>query len=251
MKFKFITLNLWEGGLLLDNALEFLKKENANIVNLQETFNEKDETLEKRYRSGAIIKKELHYLCDFFSPTFLDIRIPEKLNQGNLVLSRHPIIKTDTIFYDVPYGNLTVNNNDYSFNPRNLQHVNIRTGDTELNVFNTQGIWGFDGNDNERRIEMSRIIVKEIKGKQNVILAGDFNVHPDTITIGNIEKYLKNVFCNELKTTFNMKRKAKSGGFANSVVDMVFISKNIKVFDHYCPDVDVSDHLPLICSFEV
>lgn len=187
MKFKFITLNLWEGGLLLDKALEFLKKENADIVNLQEACNEKSATLEERYRSGIIIKKKLHYHYSFFSPAFLDIRIPERLNQGNLILTRHPIVKTNTIFYDVPYGNLTVSNHDYSFNPRNLQHACIHLGDIELNVFNTQGIWGFDGNDNERRIKMSKMIIKEIKDKQNVILAGDFNVHPNTTTIGNIK----------------------------------------------------------------
>ena len=97
---------------------------------------------------------------------------------------------------------------------------------------------------------MSQKIVNNLQGKEHVILAGDFNLQPNTQTISNIEKQLKNVFRGELKTTFNMKRK-DNPGYASAVVDMIFVSKHIKILKHYCPNVDVSDHLPLVCVFEV
>ena len=119
-----------------------------------------------------------------------------------------------------------------------------------LNIYNTQGIWGFHGNDNQRRLNMALTIVNKIKDQENVILAGDFNVYLNTKTIKNIELYLKNIFKNELKTTFNMARKENSS-FATAVVDMIFVSNNIKIVGHYCPNVDISDHLPLVCTLEV
>ena len=58
------------------------------------------------------------------------------------------------------------------------------------------------------------------------------------------------MFKDELKTTFNMKRKTDPG-YAAAVVDMIFISKNIEVISHDCPQVDISDHLPLVCKFNI
>ena len=47
-----------------------------------------------------------------------------------------------------------------------------------------------------------------------------------------------------------MKRKTDPG-YAAAVVDMIFISKNIEVISHDCPQVDISDHLPLVCKFNI
>ena len=115
------------------------------------------------------------------------------------------------------------------------------------------GIWGLDGGDNSARFKMSDIIVEQIKDKEKVLLAGDFNLKPNTQTIKNIEKYLTNVFKDELKSSFNLSRKnlEKFPGYATAVVDMLFVSSDIKLLTHSCPQVDVSDHLPLICEFEV
>jgi len=97
---------------------------------------------------------------------------------------------------------------------------------------------------------MGGIIAQNIKDKENVILAGDFNVSPNTKTMEQVEKYLCNIFKNELTSTFNMKRKTKSG-YAAAVVDMIFISKNIKVINKKSPNIDISDHLPLVSTLEI
>ena len=135
-----------------------------------------------------------------------------KVDRGNAILSRFPITKTNDIFYDRPYGVYSENRpQDFPILPRTVQKAEIQIDNKIVNVFNTQGIWGLDGDDNERRLKMSRTILDRIKGKRNVILAGDFNVKPNTKTINNIEKVLINVFKDELKTTFNMKRKTDPG----------------------------------------
>jgi endonuclease/exonuclease/phosphatase family metal-dependent hydrolase len=253
MKLKFITLNLWFGGILFDPILEFLKKENPDILVCQEVYAGTYADLDRQLRSFEILKKELNFPYANFAPAFLENKKEGAIDNGNAIFSRFLILDTKIIFYDVPYDKNYIKPVDRTkiiFTPRNLQEAVIELGKIKLNIFNTQGIWGFDGKDNERRLKMADTIINEAKDKENVILAGDFNVNKGTKTIANIEQYLKNVFDDELITTFNMGRK-DNPGYATAVVDMTFVSKNIKVLEHYCPKIDISDHLPLISVLEI
>lgn len=253
MKVKFISLNILHGGELFDEMLAFLKKEDADILALQEVYDGKGTKLEKRFRSFDVLTEELSFSSQAFSPAFLHKTKEVKVAQGNAVFSKFPIVSSDTLFYDVPFGTWDWKQDEkgnFERIQRNLQHAEVEIEGKVLNVFNTQGIWGFDGEDNERRLGMSETILKELEGKSTIILSGDFNVKPHTKTIKHIENKLNNVFKGELKTTFNMKRK-ENPGYASAVVDMVFVSDDIKVLEHTCPAVDISDHLPLVCVFEV
>ena len=58
MKLKFITLNIWDGGRLLANIIDFLNQENPDIVCLQEVNNLTDPQVELRYRSFQYFKKK-------------------------------------------------------------------------------------------------------------------------------------------------------------------------------------------------
>jgi len=256
MKLKVISLNLWFGGELFDAILDFLKKEKPDILACQEVINGQDAALSRRYRSFDVLKAELGYDYAVFSPAFFPAysKDAKKIaaEWGNAIFSRFPILKTNTTFYDVAYdGNYAWPEKDFSRTPRNLQEAILKIGNNQLNFFNTQGIWGFEGRDTERRLAMAETIVNETKDKENVILTGDFNMDSDIKAVANIEKYLKNVFKNELTTTFNLKRKGSSGGWAKATVDKMFVSKNIKISEHYCPKADVSDHLPLVCVVDL
>lgn len=252
---KLITLNIWKGGSIQNKAINFLKKEGPDIITLQEVYNRKEPYLEDRYRSLEILKIELPLKYFDFAPAFRDITKKDNLDaeQGNAIFSRFLIKKSNIVFFGAPYQSVYdyEEKKVYDVLPRILQNVAIEIESTTFHIYNIHGIWGLDGNDNEKRLKMSETIVDEIKNKKNIILAGDFNVRPDTKTIKNIEKYLKNVFKDELTTTFNVKRKSEPGGYATSVVDMIFVSPDMKVVDHYCPDEDISDHLPLVCVFEI
>lgn len=251
MKIKFATLNIWEGGMLFDKILDFIKKEDPDIIVMQEVRNGKDLRLEKQCRTMDVFKKELRYQYSVFAPAFLNTLSVGKIDEGNAIFSRFPIISDNVTFFDRQYGEFdSENSKHFELIPGILQHEVIEFNSLKLNVFNVHGVWGHDGKDNERRLKMSKIIVDEVKDKENVVLAGDFNVKPNTKTIHNIEFYLKNVFKGESTTTFNMKQK-DGEGYAISVVDMVFVSRNIKVISHFCPKIDISDHLPLVCTLEL
>lgn len=251
MKIKFTTLNIWNGGKLFDSVVSFIKKEDPDIIVMQEVCDSENLKFENRFRTMEVFKKELGFPYYVFAPAFLDTRHIGNIEEGNAVFSKLPISSQKITFLDMPYGKFdSEHNRHFGLIPSIVQYAVVALNNIKLNVFNVHGVWGLDGKDNKKRLKMSEIIVNEIKNKENVVLAGDFNVQPNTKTIQNIEKYLKNVFKDELKTTFNMKHKDK-GEYATAVVDMIFVSKNIKVVDRYCPQFDVSDHFPLVCTLEI
>jgi endonuclease/exonuclease/phosphatase family metal-dependent hydrolase len=40
-------------------------------------------------------------------------------------------------------------------------------------------------------------------------------------------------------------------GYATAAVDMIFVSSSTKILKKECPDVEVSDHLPLVVELEI
>lgn len=251
MSLTVVCLNLWSGGKLLDNILAFLRREKPDILITQETYSGRDPALPQRYRSTEVLARALDFPHVSFAPAFRKISSERALEMGNAIFSKFPILEERTMFYDIPHQDMNLEGvSDFSRVPRNLQHAVVDCDGTTLNVFNTQGIWGFDGDDNERRLAMSDVIVREIAGKPRVILAGDFNVKEGTQAIRNIEAHLLNVFGRELRNSFNLRHK-EHPGYATAVVDMVFVSRDIRVLEHAVPEDDVSDHLPLVCKVEV
>ncbi len=263
MKIKIITLNIFNGEFL-EKCIDFLKTENPDIFVLQEVYDSQATALDKRFHSLETLKQEFkHYFCFYSRAYFKEIE-GNKVDNGNAVFSKFAILKKKTIFYYREYTSRSAETvKQFFLTPRNLQHVVLTTDDAVVNIFNTQGVWGLDGKDNKDRLKMSEVIVDQIKNKKKIILAGDFNVSPNTKTIRDLEKYLVSVFNGELKTTFNMKQKIPFSqqasfldeenvkGFATAVVDMIFVSPDIKVIDHYCPQLDISDHFPLVAILEV
>lgn len=252
MRIKFVCLNLWDGGRLLPDILTFLKEQDADIVALQEVYNGTDPSFPAQYRSLEVLRKALGYPHDDFAPAVLDKVSVGKVDGGNAVLSKLPIAAHDVVFFNEPYGERDFSDPDRNpKTPRNLQHVQLKTAGKDLHVFNLQGVWDLDGdNYSPQRRRMSEVIIKNITGKQPAILAGDTNAKTTNQAMRAIEKHLTSVFGDELATTFNMRRK-DNPGYATASVDMVFISPTIRVISKSCPDIDISDHLPLIVTLEV
>lgn len=253
MQFKFLCLNLWYGGRLFDSIVEFLRRENADVLALQEVYHGDDPALDPQFRSFTELPKVLGYPHTHIAPAFRDVRPEGKIVQGNAIFSRFPIVATNVTFYDVPYNHERserADAPDFSRVPRNLQHAVLDVGGTLVNVLNTQGIWGFDAQDNERRLHMAEVIAGEVCGRPHTVLAGDFNVGEHTKSIATLEACLSSVFKDQLTTSFNLVWKTDPG-FARSVVDMVFASPDMRILDRRVPDANVSDHRPLVCVLEI
>ncbi|MBI4089601.1 MAG: endonuclease/exonuclease/phosphatase family protein [Candidatus Levybacteria bacterium] len=223
MKIKILTLNIWEGELL-ERIIDFIHKENPDIALLQEVHNGSG-NLDFKYKSFSVLAEKLNYPYYSFGASFIDKRSIGKIPKGNAIFSQFPLQNKRSIFFDISFGEfnsqkLDIYSKRIQFTPRSMLGANITVSNKDINLYSMHGIWGFDGKDNERRLAMSKTIVREIKDKKNVILAGDFNMDPNTKTIKNIEVYLQSVFNNELTSTFNMKHK-ELPGYATAAVDMV------------------------------
>jgi len=252
MQLKFISLNLWQGGNLFDAILEFLIKENPDILVMQEVYDGKDPALERKYRSFDILQEQLKYPATAFAPAFLDNRKEGKIPQGNAIFSKFPIVNTNVTFFNEPYReDYTEIPENFPVCPRNLQHAELDTPAGAVNVFNLQGVWDLDGdNYSVQRKRMSDVIIAETTGKSNVLLAGDTNAKPTNKAMRDIEQHLKSVFGTELATSFNMRRKTNPG-YATAVVDLMYVSPEVAIVTKDCPDIDISDHRPLVVTLKI
>ena len=228
----------------MEEILAFLRREDADLVLMQEVYDGHDATWERKFRSMDVLRKELAYPYEHFAPTFLERTHFGKVEQGNAIISKFPIVDSQVFFYDQPYCEREDKPEYYESTPRNLQRVAIDVGGRTLQVFNTQGIWGKDGNDNKRRVMMAQTIIGAIKPYVSFVLAGDFNVQEQTKSIRMIEEHAMSVFKNDHRETFfNMRHKTNSG-YATAVVDLVFVA-SIEILEHRQHDDHISDHLAL------
>lgn len=254
MNIKVISLNLWWGGHLFPAIIDFLKTEDADIVALQEVYDGKDPKLAENYRSIEVLRARLSYPYYDFAEAYQESLPSGKIPHGNAVLSKLPITERALSYLAEP----TADNIEYRDIPEHwpifpapLQHVEIDTPSGKVNLFNMHGVWDMDGDSySPRRQRMSQVMVAETSTKANVILTGDSNAKPTNPAMLALEKHLKPVFGPDLESTFNMRRK-DNPGYATAAVDHMYVSPNLKVVSYDCPNVDISDHLPLAVTFEL
>lgn len=252
MDIKVVSLNIWHGELL-DDVIIFLREQDADIVLLQEVASTPNAA--RKLRAFEVIQQELGYEFADFAPAARMIRDNNVRIDGNAIFSKFPLKSYTPIFFNEPFSS---HHEDTEANaplfPRNLQHVEATTPLGIMHVFNLQGVWDLDGdNPSPKRRNMSRIIAEQTKGLKRVVVAGDTNAKPTNPAMRVIEDHLVSVFKNELPTSFNIRRKdlKKYPGFATATVDMMYVSPDVKVLARDCPNVDISDHLPLTATLHI
>lgn len=261
MKVKILNLNVWIGGILWENIVDFLKTEDPDILMVQEIYNGDSSFSKIQYRSFTQLKEILGYEYALFAATFIeesdqrdDSGKFKEVVQGNAVYSKFPLSEVSNTFYDVAFGKRDPDDaSKYHVTPRYLQHVTANIENKNLHILNTQGIWGEHGNDTKRRLKMAEHILNEAGNNTPLVLAGDFNVNEKTKTVDKLRENFKSIFYDTMVSSFNLPRKdlEYGPGYATSVVDMMFVSKDLKVISKRVPEVDVSDHKPLVCEVEI
>jgi endonuclease/exonuclease/phosphatase family metal-dependent hydrolase len=253
MDITVVSLNMWDGGVLFDKLIAFLASTQADVILLQEVYNGTDLTLLPQYRSMAILNDTIHYPYQYFSADFLDIEdAAGKAERGNAILSKLPIINASTHHYGPQYSTTyRTSTGEYYNCPHNLQHVTLSIPTGSVHVFNLHGVWDMDGDSfSEARQQMSQAVITDTQQFSHVLLAGDTNAKSTNQAVRNWEPQLTSVFGTELTSTFNMHQK-DNPGYATASVDMMFVSNDIIVKYKSCPDVDISDHLPLVATFHI
>ena len=240
---KILQLNMW-GGRLEDQILDLIKKEDPDIVCLQEAINVPGGRA-AFFLTSDDIQKETNLDFKYFAPTFEANFMTRKMTYGNCILSKLPIIKCHTVFTYLNFAK----NHDIIFgqnNMRNLQHIIIEHEKEKLNILNHHGYHipkNKDGNDETLR--QCKLIVNYIKKLEGpVILTGDFNLSPHSKSLEQINNILRN-----LSIEFQLKTTRNKLTHKTEVCDYIFINNYITVKDFRASEDEVSDHKALILEF--
>ena len=118
--------------------------------------------------------------------------------------------------------------------------------------------------DTKARIAQSKKTIEFFKNKNGPkIIGGDFNLMPDTKSIEMFEKagYRNLISDFKIKSTRNhfsweqAERQYKENGDPfferQDFADYVFVSPGVKVKSFEVPNIEISDHLPLILDFDI
>jgi endonuclease/exonuclease/phosphatase family metal-dependent hydrolase len=132
---------------------------------------------------------------------------------------------------------------------KNLQYGRIQTPLGTRVVINFHGLYTGKGKeDTESRLLQSKNIVAFLKTlKDPYILCGDFNLNPNTDSIGILEAHgLRNLIKEFGITSTRTSLYTKEGKYA----DYVLVSGGIEALDFAVLPDEVSDHSPLYLEFQ-
>ena len=169
--------------------------------------------------------------------------------------------KSKNIFYK---NQITFVNKTLTFKSVSESYILVKLVDVKLSIINIHSE-GQPGHklDTKKRIKFIEDVLRFVDHNNNVIIGGDFNLMPRTKSIKNIEE--RNLI--NLIKKFDIKRTRNRHAWNNArevektlgykfygkqrFSDYCFVSPNIKVKSFKVPDIEISDHLPLILEFEV
>lgn len=251
MIIKCVSLNIWHGGKLLEPLLDFLEQQQADIYFLQEVRASSDDSLPESFHSMRTIQARLNYPHSHYAPAFSQTDDGASYTSGNSVVTKFPIKSSERVYVRGQFSEWPANQTDFRDLPSILQIIELETPVGIINACNLHGVWDLDGDlFSDARKEMVDTITRTISQKQNIILVGDTNAKHTNPAIRLLQQQLISVFGTELTSTFNMRRK-DNPGYATAAVDLMFVSPHIKIISKSCPDIDVSDHLPIVVELEL
>jgi exonuclease III len=135
-----------------------------------------------------------------------------------------------------------------------LQLTSVRVPTGSLLIANYHGI-ARPGTklDSDERLEQSRAIRRVLDAHNGpVVLVGDFNLLPETESVRLLEDGLRNLVVEHAIPTTRSRLNPYAGTPQEQpYADYAFVSPDIRVADFRVPDVQVSDHLPLILDMTV
>ena len=254
---KLITLNTWGGRAGKDALLAFFKAHaDVDVFCLQEVWSAPYKHLEGHAAGGLEINHDqimVYGLQDisaalpehapYFRPHHLD-------NYGLMMLVQKDIkvLEEGDVFVHKERG--YVPEGDAGNHARNVQYATLATPLGPRTVMNFHGLWkgGAGKLDIPERLLQSDNIIKFLNTLQNpYVLAGDFNLMPDTESMHKLERVgLRNLIKEYGVTSTRTKYYDKLDKYA----DYVLASDGVEIKEFKVLPDEVSDHLALYVEFE-
>ncbi len=258
---KLLDLNI---GIKLDNnqkVIDLIKKEQYDIVALQESMRKIEDTVLDRYDSSNRIKEQTNLQYDFFGALwFADHHEKNKVmrrdfggltEQGNELLTNYPIIQVENVFYYKKYANFSDTTNfKKEDHPRAFIDAIIDVNGKKLQIINVHGIWNEEKKGDKRTLLQAESILSHVRYDIPSIIVGDFNLLPHTKSIELISEKMINLI---EKYNIQSTRPSFDDGLdtGNVVCDYIFINSKVKEKSFNVIKNTVSDHFPLVLEFEI
>lgn len=258
---KLISLNTW-GGKIFEPLADFIRQhsEDTDIFCFQEIYDTSSLVKDNGIRTNLLleIKNILPDFSFFYFPTISGYndkaqKVDFNLSHGQAIFVKSgiKIISHEDFFIFKDDKNLPLKV-DFSNLPTPLQYINFKKDGRDFSIFNFHGT-PFPGNklDTKRRLLEARKVKEIMEDKTGAkILAGDFNLLPQTQSIKIYESNMRNLI-----KEFNIQRtRSKLSPFYGNpdfqkFADYTFVSKDIKIKSFEVPKLEISDHLPMILEF--
>lgn len=260
---KLISLNTW-GGRVFELLINFIKEQSqdTDIFCLQEIYdtpsgikNHKD--LIRANLLGEL-KKILFNFQIFYFPILFGYddtarKVDFELSYGQLIAVRKNIkIIFQKDYFISHWGYLDSIKKDFSDLTTPFQQVTIQYNDKIYQIFNFHGT-PYPGSklDTSLRLLEAEKIEKIIKkSKDPKILVGDFNLLPNTKSIAVHEQNMTNLIkkFNIKETRSNLNPYYGQSNFQR-FADYTFVSPDVIISKFQVPNMEISDHLPMIIEF--
>lgn len=250
---KLISLNIW-GGKVSEPLIDFIKKHasDVDIFCFQEVLKGGDgktarEEMKDCYeRIGKMLTNHTGYFSGYGEGGYYS----ESLKGLDFDYGVACFVRKDleqSLVGSVTLYDLEAKWNDYDGGF--AAGASLAVGVAGHTIVNVHGLWqGSMKKDSEARFEQSkRILSLANKAGGKKVICGDFNLEPDTKSIGMIEALpTRNLIKEYGVTSTRSSHYKKELKFA----DYMLVSPDLEVIDFKVLPDEISDHLPLYLEFK-
>lgn len=240
---KILQLNVWDGRI--KGALpKFIEENDFDIICMQEAlWTKDDEALLAHFVATTDQIKSLSGLEYESRASNWGLKtIGGQIEQGNVVLSREPIIneRIETVYGAYQACETVDGLIDHCYT---LQIVKLKSG---ITVVNHHGYWLPTPVGDETTVEVMEIVASHIKNIDGpLVMCGDLNIIHESPAMRPLD------FLRDLTHEYQIETTLANLKFDGAVAcDHVLVSPEIKVNDFSCLNVTVSDHKPLVAVIE-
>ncbi len=213
------------------NAAEVIKKQNAEIVVLNEVRGDKGGFTNQTKEIAEYCGYEFYYFAEALSAS--------DISYGNAVLSKYPIIFSETILVETTEADAEM------AETRSIAHITVDADGKKLDVIGTH----FGLLDSEKKDMVDKIVTLCGISDNPIVLMGDFNCMPSSDYSKKLREYMNDTmleYGDDYTTYFG-----PSMPHSIKKIDYIYTSNNIKVFDAKVVTETASDHFPCVAMIEI
>lgn len=239
MQIRIASWNIWQGRHV-DSIIEILRDTHADIIALQEVTERILDGIP--INTAKQIAEQLGYHVYFGKAFHTDRHTPE-YDFGNAVLSKFPILHTDTHMLST----LESYTKNSETEPRNATEIQIEVDNMPVRILSTHLGYSDTLGEGDLQIFQTKKLL-EITPSEKTLILGDFNSTPESTVIQLMTGKMKNLNPNSNTPTWTDMRTEDQPTYH---IDYLFASSDINASKVTNKKYESSDHSILIADIEL